>query len=281
MTIAASKIAASKIAFVGGGNMASALIGGLVARGHDATRISVIELSPAAREKLAARHPVRVTTAPDVAMKGADTVVLAVKPQDMKRALASLGSEVRGALVISVAAGIGIETLSRWLGGHRRIVRCMPNTPALIGAGITGLYASQDVGQEDRKKAETILSAVGEVVWLAEERLLDPVTAVSASGPAYVFWFIEQLAASAVKLGIPKDDALKLAKHTVLGAARLAVSSDKDPSELRKDVTSKGGTTEAALNVFEEEKLAERFIRAVEAASKRGEEMGKEWGGKD
>ena len=275
------KIAALKIAFVGGGNMAAALIGGLVAKGHDATRISVIELSPAAREKLAARHPVRVTTAPDVAMKGADTVVLAVKPQDMKRALASLGSEVRGALVISVAAGIGIETLSRWLGGHRRIVRCMPNTPALIGAGITGLYASQDVGQEDRKKAETILSAVGEVVWLAEERLLDPVTAVSASGPAYVFWFIEQLAASAVKLGIPKDDALKLAKHTVLGAARLAVSSDKDPSELRKDVTSKGGTTEAALNVFEEEKLAERFIRAVEAASKRGEEMGKEWGGKD
>lgn len=275
------KIAASKIAFVGGGNMATALIGGLIARGHDASRISVIEMSPAARERLAARYPVRVTTAPDDAMKGADTLVLAVKPQDMKRALASLGSEVRSALVISVAAGITLDTLSRWLGGHRRIVRCMPNTPALIGAGITGLYASADVGREDREKAETILSAVGEVVWLAQERLLDPVTAVSASGPAYVFWFIEQLAASAVKLGIPKDDALKLAKHTVLGAARLAVSSDKEPSELRKDVTSKGGTTEAALNVFEEEKLAERFIRAVEAASKRGAEMGREWGGKD
>src|SRR5882672_11182524 len=134
-----------KIAFLGGGNMAGALIGGLVAKGHDASRISVIELSPAAREKLAARYPVRVTTAPDVAMKGADTVVLAVKPQDMKRALASLGSEVRGALVISVAAGISIDTLSRWLGGHRKIVRCMPNTPALIGAGISGLFASSDV----------------------------------------------------------------------------------------------------------------------------------------
>ena len=270
-----------KIAFLGGGNMASALIGGLIAKGHDAARISVIEMSPAAREKLSARYPVRVTTAPDDAMRGADTLVLAVKPQDMKRALASLGSEVRGALVISVAAGITLETLSRWLGGHRKIVRCMPNTPGLIGAGITGLFASSDVSSSEKQKAEDILRAVGEVVWLSEEKLIDPVTAVSASGPAYVFWFIEQLAAVAVKLGIPKDDALKLAKQTVLGAARLAVSSEKDPSELRKDVTSKGGTTEAALNVFEQEKLAERFMRAVEAASKRGEEMGREWGAKD
>jgi len=265
-----------KIAFLGGGNMAGALIGGLVAKGQDASRISVIELSPAARERIAARYPVRVTTAPDVAMKGADTVVLAVKPQDMKSALASLGSEVRGALVVSIAAGITLDTLSRWLGGHRRIVRCMPNTPALVGAGITGLYAAKDVDDDDRKKAETILSAVGEVVWLAEERLLDPVTAVSASGPAYVFWFIEQLAASAVKLGIPKEEALKLAKHTVLGAAKLAVASPESPETLRKNVTSKGGTTEAALNVFEQEKLAERFMRAVEAASRRGAELGKE-----
>jgi pyrroline-5-carboxylate reductase len=266
----------AKIAFLGGGNMAAALIGGLVAKGQDATRISVIELSPAAREKLAARYPVRVTTAPDVAMKGADTVVLAVKPQDMQRALASLGSEVRGALVVSIAAGLTIGTLSRWLGGHRRIVRCMPNTPALIGAGITGLYASPDVDAADRRSAETIVSAVGEIVWLAEERLLDPVTAVSASGPAYVFWFIEQLAASAVKLGIPKDDALRLAKHTVLGAAQLAVSSPESPETLRKNVTSKGGTTEAALQVFDEERLAERFLRAIEAASRRGAELGKE-----
>jgi pyrroline-5-carboxylate reductase len=270
-----------KIAFLGGGNMASALIGGLIAKGHDAARISVIEMSAAAREKLGARYPVRVTTAPDDAMKGADTLVLAVKPQDMKRALASLGSEVRNALVISVAAGITLETLSRWLGGHRRIVRCMPNTPGLIGAGITGLYASPEVDEQERKKAEGILRAVGEVVWLADEKLIDPVTAVSASGPAYVFWFIEQLAASAVKLGIPRDDALKLAKQTVLGAAMLASSSEESPETLRRNVTSKGGTTEAALNVFEQEKLAERFMRAVEAASKRGEEMGREWGGKD
>jgi pyrroline-5-carboxylate reductase len=270
-----------KIAFLGGGNMASALIGGLIAKGHDASRISVIEMSPAAREKLGARYPVRISTAPDDAMKGADTLVLAVKPQDMKRALASLGSEVRSALVISVAAGITLDTLSRWLGGHRRIVRCMPNTPGLIGAGITGLFASPEAGAADRQKAEGILRAVGEVVWVAEERLLDPVTAVSASGPAYVFWFIEQLAASAVKLGIPPDDAMKLAKHTVLGAAKLAIESSDSPETLRRNVTSKGGTTEAALNVFEQEKLAERFIRAVEAASRRGEEMGRELGGKD
>jgi pyrroline-5-carboxylate reductase len=202
-------------------------------------------------------------------------VVLAVKPQDMKRALASLGSEVRGALVISVAAGITLETLSRWLGGHRKIVRCMPNTPGLIGAGITGLFASADVSAGERKRAEDILRSVGEVVWLSEEKLIDPVTAVSASGPAYVFWFIEQLAAAAVKLGIPQDDALKLAKHTVLGAAQLAVSSPESPENLRKNVTSKGGTTEAALNVFEQEQLAERFFRAIEAASRRGAELGK------
>jgi pyrroline-5-carboxylate reductase len=270
-----------KIAFLGGGNMAAALIGGLIAKGQEPRSISVIEMSAAAREKLGARYPVRVTTAPDDAMKGADTLVLAVKPQDMKVALASLGSEVRSALVISVAAGITLDTLSRWLAGHRKIVRCMPNTPGLIGAGITGLFASSEVSAAERQKAESILRAVGEVVWLSEEKLIDPVTAVSASGPAYVFWFIEQLAAAAVKLGIPRDDALKLAKHTVLGAARLAMESGDSPETLRRNVTSKGGTTEAALDVFEQEKLAERFIRAVQAASRRGEAMGKEWGGKD
>src|SRR6185503_18581470 len=139
-------------------------------------------------EALAARYPVHVSTAPDAAMQGADTLVLAVKPQDMKKALASISTGVRGKLVISIAAGITLDALSRWLGGHRKLVRCMPNTPALIGAGITGLYALPDVAPAERKTAETIMSAVGDAVWLAEERLLDPVTAVSASGPAYVFW---------------------------------------------------------------------------------------------
>jgi pyrroline-5-carboxylate reductase len=268
-----------RIAFLGGGNMASALIGGLIAKGTDARSISVIEMSPAAREKLGARYPVHLSTAPDAAMQRADVLVLAVKPQDMKRALASVSVFSKQKLVVSVAAGIGLKALSRWLGGHRKIVRCMPNTPALIGAGITGLFASPDVSAEEKKQAETLLMAVGEVVWMPEERLLDPVTAVSASGPAYVFWFIEQLAASAEQLGIPKDAALKLAKQTVLGAAQLAAQSAESPAALRTNVTSKGGTTEAALNVFDEEKLAERFHRAVAAASKRGEEMGRELGG--
>ena len=259
--------------------MASALIGGLIAKGADARSISVIEMSPAAREKLGARYPVHLSTAPDAALQGAEVLVLAVKPQDMKAALASVSGFSKQKLIVSIAAGITLKTLTRWLDGHRKIVRCMPNTPALIGAGITGLYASPEVEKNEKEKAETILRAVGEVVWMPEERLLDPVTAVSASGPAYVFWFIEQLAASAEKLGIPKDAALKMAKQTVLGSALLASQSADSPETLRKNVTSKGGTTEAALKVFDEAKLAEHFARAVAAASKRGEEMGREFGG--
>jgi pyrroline-5-carboxylate reductase len=266
------------IAFLGGGNMAAALIGGLVAKGTDARSISVMELSPAARERLAARYPVRISTAPDAAVQAADTLVLAVKPQDMKAALASISSVIDNKLVVSIAAGLRIETLSRWLDGHGRIVRCMPNTPALIGAGIAGLYAPPAVTTQDRGKAEAILRAVGEVVWVDDEALLDPVTAVSASGPAYVFWFIEQLAASAQKLGLPKDVALKLALQTVLGSAKLAAQSAETPGVLRHQVTSKGGTTEAALKVFEEEKMAERLLRALQAASHRGGELGDELG---
>ncbi|MGH8739131.1 MAG: pyrroline-5-carboxylate reductase, partial [Burkholderiales bacterium] len=181
-----------KIAFLGGGNMASALIGGLLAQGFEAGAISVIEVSAAAREKLAAQHPVRVSTAPDGATLEADTLLLAVKPQDMRAALASFGGEIGAKLVISIAAGLRLADLSRWLGGHRRLVRCMPNTPALIGAGITGLYALPEVSAAEKKRAARILGAVGEVVWVEDEALLDPVTAVSGSGPAYVFWFIEQ-----------------------------------------------------------------------------------------
>jgi pyrroline-5-carboxylate reductase len=263
-----------RIAFLGGGNMAGALIGGLVAKGFDARSISVIEVSPAAREKLAEKYGVRVSTAPDAATQEADTLLLAVKPQDMKAALASLAARVEGKLVVSVAAGLRLDALARWLGGHRKLVRAMPNTPALIGAGISGLYALPEVTADERRRAETILGAVGEVVWVEDERLLDPVTAVSASGPAYVFWFIEQLERSATALGIAPEAARKLAIATVLGAARLAASSGEPPQLLRERVTSKGGTTEAALKVFAEERLAERFARAIEAASRRGAELG-------
>ena len=256
--------------------MAAALIGGLIAKGSDARSISVIEVSPAARERLAARYPVQISTAPDANFQRADVLILAVKPQDAKSALAavSIGKQ----LVISIAAGLTLAALSRWLGGHRKLVRCMPNTPALIGAGIAGLYALPEVSAEEKRTAETVLRAVGEVVWVPQEQLLDPVTAVSASGPAYVFWVMEQLAASAQKLGLGREVAQQLALHTVLGAAKLAASSDESPATLRKNVTSKGGTTEAALNVFDQEKLAERFQRAVEAASRRATELGEELG---
>jgi pyrroline-5-carboxylate reductase len=185
-----------------------------------------------------------------------------------------LATSIGGKLVISIAAGVRLDALSRWLGGHRQLVRCMPNTPALIGAGITGVYALPEVDAAARQRAESILAAVGEVVWVKAERLLDVVTAVSGSGPAYVFWLIEQLAAFAEREGIAAPDALRLARQCVLGSARLAQDSAEPPAQLRKNVTSKGGTTEAALRVFEEEKLAERFARALAAATQRGGELG-------
>jgi len=255
--------------------MANALIGGLVSRGYDARSICVIEVSPAARERIAA-HGVRVSTAPDAASDKADTLVLAVKPQEARAALASVASTVRGKLVISICAGLRLAALSRWLGGHRSLVRCMPNTPALVGAGMAGLYALPEVTQGERERAERILSAVGEVVWVKEETLLDTVTAVSGSGPAYVFWLIEQLATFAERAGIGSAEALKLATHTVLGSAKLAAQSGEPPATLRAKVTSKGGTTEAALKSFQHEQLAERFARALAAATRRGHELGDE-----
>jgi pyrroline-5-carboxylate reductase len=266
-----------RISFLGGGNMANALVGGLVAKGFPAASLSVVEVSPAARERIGG-HGVRVGTAPDATTDKAEVLVVAVKPQDARTALASVAASVRNKLVISVAAGVRIASLSRWLGGHRRIVRCMPNTPALIGAGITGLFAPPEINAGDRKSAETILGAVGAVVWVSEERLLDEVTAVSASGPAYVFWLIEQLAAFAERSGIARGDALRLAKHCVLGSAKLAAESSESPAQLRKNVTSKGGTTEAAMRVFEQENLAERFAKALAAATRRGGELGDELG---
>ena len=263
-----------KICFLGGGNMASALIGGLVAKGVSAANLSAVEVNSEARERLAMRFGIRVADSPQTLLAGCDTVVLAVKPQDMRAALAPLAPLVTAKLVISIAAGVRLEAISRWLGGHGNLVRAMPNTPALIGAGITGLYAAPGVDRTGRLHAEEILRASGEVVWVPEERLLDPVTALSGSGPAYVFWFIEQLAASGTKLGLAPETAQRLALETVLGAARLAAQSDETPGMLRERVTSQGGTTEAALKVFGEEKMAERLERALKAASERGAELG-------
>ena len=263
-----------KIAFVGGGNMAAALIGGLLAKGYASDSISVIELIAQARESLASRYNVHTSEGVDERSLGADTIVLAVKPQDMRKAVAPLSGKLQSQLVISIAAGIRLEDLSRWLGGYKKLVRVMPNTPALVGAGIAGLFAGKEVSDKERLRAEAILNAVGQSVWVGDESLIDPVTAVSGSGPAYVFYFIEAMEKAGAQLGLAPEAARKLAIQTFVGAARLAAESPEPPGTLRERVTSKGGTTEAALKVFAAEDIAGSIGKALKAASDRGAELG-------
>ena len=265
---------AMNVVFIGGGNMADALIGGLLKNGFSVSQLRAVEVSGDARRRLADRHRIDCFDAPQKAYRPGDVIVLAVKPQQMKEAARFSGFKPNANLVISIAAGITLGSLARWLGGHGKLVRAMPNTPALIGAGVTGLYALAGVSDAEKKQAETILGAVGSTVWIPEESLMNAVTAVSGSGPAYVFWFIEQLASAGESLGLSSEVSKILALETVLGSAKLAAQSGESPTALRERVTSKGGTTEAALRAFEEQKLAERFLRAVEAARDRGAELG-------
>jgi pyrroline-5-carboxylate reductase len=263
-----------KITFIGGGNMAVALIGGMKKQGFSAAAMQVVEPSAPARERLTEAFGVRCAPAIDAAALNCEVLVLAVKPQQMRDAVSPLSGHLRGQLVISIAAGLRLPDLSRWLGGYRRLVRTMPNTPALIGAGITALCADPGVPAEGREKAEKILNAVGRTIWVEDEAQMDAVTAVSGSGPAYVFYFIEALEAGARELGFSEEAARLLAIETFLGATRLAESS-KDPiSLLRERVTSKGGTTEAALNSFNVDHLNAAIQRGVQAAAARGRELG-------
>ena len=265
-----------KVAFVGGGNMATAIIGGLLARGFRAADIVVAEVDPGARDRLAKRHGVAAVEAPDAAFVAADAVVMAVKPQQMRAAAAKLAPHLRGQLVISIAAGTRLEHLSRWLGGHSRLVRAMPNTPALVHAGVTGLFAGSAASEADRKTAEALLGAVGAVIWFDAEGDLDAVTAVSGSGPAYVFYAIESLEEAAKSLGLDPAKARALAVQTFAGAARLAIERGEDPAKLRAEVTSKGGTTERALAVLEAGAVKAQFVQAVQAACARSRELGDE-----
>jgi pyrroline-5-carboxylate reductase len=267
-----------KITFLGGGNMASALIGGMVERGFDASLLQVVDLQEANRESLSARFGVRAVEVIDDRALDCDVVLLAVKPQQMKAALAPLAGRLEDQVVVSIAAGLRLDDMSRWLGGHRRLVRAMPNTPALIGAGVTGLYADPAVDQSGRNAAERILGAVGSVVWIADEAQMDAVTAVSGSGPAYVFHFIEALEAAGLGFGFDAATARKLAIDTVLGAAKLAAGSDEAPGVLRERVTSKGGTTEAALASMVASGVFGAIGQAVAAAEKRGRELGDQLG---
>ncbi len=268
-----------RLTFIGGGNMASALIGGILAQGGAAADINVADVMPQARERLHAEFGVAVHESPVAAIAEADCVVLAVKPQQLRDVAAGLAAHVGTRLVLSIAAGIRTDDLSRWLGGHARIVRAMPNTPALVRAGVTAIYALPGVTAAEREAVGLTLSAAGKVLWVAEERLLDAVTAVSGSGPAYAFYLIEAMQDAALQLGLDADAARLLSVETVLGAARLAEASDVSAAVLRARVTSKAGTTERALSVLEARGVKQSLIDAMVAAEARSRELGDSFGG--
>lgn len=262
--------------FIGGGNMAQALLNGL--SDNRELELRVADPGAQAREACASIDGVQVFENNTEALENTDCVVLAVKPQLMERVCEPLKEPIKlfSPLVISVAAGIECDALSDWLGGHRRIVRAMPNTPALINAGATGLYG--DVSQSDRALADLLFGSVGLVEWVEAEPLINAVTALSGSGPAYFFYMLEAMQAMGVKQGLSAATAQRLAQQTALGAARMALESNDDVSILRKRVTSPGGTTEAAINVLSEQDLPLALNHAMQAASTRAEELAEEFG---
>ena len=269
-----------KISFLGGGNMATALVGGLLKQGGGiaAADICVVEPQVEGRERLASAFGVRCFAAVEPAALACDALVLAVKPQQMQAALKPLAGKLDRQLLISIAAGTRLADIARWLGGYPRLVRAMPNTPALIGAGITGLFADPSVDAAGRAQTEQILAAAGKTLWIAAEPMMDAVTAISGSGPAYVFYFIEALANAARELGFDGESARQLALETFVGAAALAAGSSEDVGILRARVTSPGGTTEAALKSLEADAVAAAIGRAVRAAEARGRELGEKLG---
>jgi pyrroline-5-carboxylate reductase len=267
-----------KIAFIGGGNMATALIGGLIKRGVAASDLYAVDPNDEARARLADAFSIRTGDRADGTLGDYDALVIAVKPQVMKAVVESIAPWLRGQLIISIAAGIRAADIARWLGGYRRVVRTMPNTPALIGMGITGLAALPDVDRAGRALAEQVVSAVGEAVWLDDEAKIDAVTALSGSGPAYVFYFIEAMQNAARELGLDDAQGRALAVATFTGAAQLAAQSSEPASVLRERVTSKGGTTAAALASFDMDGVKDAIERGVLAANARAAEMGDQFG---
>ncbi len=267
-----------KISFIGGGNMAQALIGGIVMQDSEALQLHVVEPVESLRDVLQQKWSLSTSPVVDAQCSGSDVIVLAVKPQQMQVAVAPLVAHLDGALVISIAAGLRLADLSRWLGGYSNIVRTMPNTPALIAQGMTGLFAPAAVSSEARELATRILSAIGRTVWVETEAQIDVITGISGSGPAYVFYFIEALESAGLAQGLSPDVARTLAIQTCVGAASLAAQSQDSPAKLRENVTSKGGTTAAALAVFEAQSWAQTVQAAVQAAVLRGHALGEALG---
>lgn len=263
---------AELIAFIGGGQMAGSLVGGLRAAGHPAARLRVAEPDAARAQALRRDHGVEVRASAREVTAGADALVLAVKPQVMQDAVAGL-APAASTTVISIAAGIRVDSLKRWLGGAAPVVRAMPNTPALLRCGVTGLYADAGVPAPARALAEKVLGAVGQTCWVADEALLDAVTALSGSGPAYYFLLTEALRDAGRELGLDAATAKLLAERTLVGAGRMA-EGGADVAELRANVTSKGGTTEAAVAHLEAHGLRRLFADALRAAAARGRELG-------
>ncbi|NCS64799.1 MAG: pyrroline-5-carboxylate reductase [Hydrogenophilales bacterium CG03_land_8_20_14_0_80_62_28] len=262
-----------KIGFIGGGNMAGAMIGGMLKRGYGAGDIGVAEPSAERRSTLATEFGVFLEASAATVL-ASDLLILAVKPQVLRAVLASLPRLAQTTCVLSIAAGVRAGDIARWLQGHGAVVRAMPNTPALVGAGIAGLYALPGVSIEQKARAEQALKAVGQVVWVADEAMIDAVTAISGSGPAYVFLFIEALEAAALELGFAPGAARMLALHTVYGSAALALQDGADPAVLRARVTSKGGTTERGIAALEAHGLPRAVLAAARAAAARAKELG-------
>ena len=267
----------NSIAFIGGGNMASAVIGGLIRNGHASDALLVIDPGAGARDKLQTEFGVRTLSRADTSLAHAAIVVWAVKPQFFKVAAAPCAAHLGHALHLSVMAGIRSDALVRATGSER-IVRTMPNTPALVGLGMTGLYARDAVSAADRAQVETVLAPTGQLLWVAREADLDAVTALSGSGPAYVFYFVEAMMEAAAQMGLTPEQGKQLALATFAGATALAQASSDPPSLLRERVTSKGGTTFAALSSLEESGVKAAFVKALKAAQQRARELGDEFG---
>ena len=267
-----------KINFIGGGNMANAIIGGLKNNGFDMSSITVLELNAEKRATLAKDFNVQVTDT-YAEFGNTDVTILAVKPQQLKEVCSQLTSVLKSQLIISIAAGVRSLDIARWLNNYHAIVRVMPNTPAQIQAGVSALYAMPNVTEAQREQAETILAAVGKTIWLDDEEKMDAVTAISGSGPAYVFYFIEALQEAGIKLGLSEEAASMLALQTFSGASLLATKSVVDIKTLRAQVTSKGGTTEQGLLVLESENIKNIMYMAAKAAADKsvllGDQLGK------
>jgi pyrroline-5-carboxylate reductase len=262
------------IVFIGGGNMAGAMVGGMIQHGYNASQISIVEIEVQQQQRLVEKYGVTVTASIADGMQNSDIIVLAVKPQQLHAAISDSAPLFQNKLVISIAAGIRAEDLSRWLNQHKLIIRAMPNTPALIGKGITGLYALPRVNAQQKEQATKIMEGIGTVIWVDKEVQLDAVTALSGCGPAYVFYFLEAMQQAGTEQGLAADTAKQLAVQTFLGAAYLAAHSDDTLATLRKRVTSKGGVTEQALLSMEQSEIKKAFIRAMQIAYDRSQEMG-------